>query len=112
MERELGSQAMRTRAVMVANALKRATNRGIRGGTDVEIRLTSGSSMSALTRFGTASSPPNGPDARLPAAHCDWNRDTRGHRIVELRYANARAGELTCQAEAVSLADPCLGRSR
>ncbi len=97
---------------MVANALKRATNRGIRGGTDVEIRLTSGSSMGALTRFGTASSPPNGPHARLPAAHCNRNRDIRGHRIVELRYANAWAGELIRQAEAVSLADPCLGRSR
>ena len=97
MERELGSQAVRTRAEMIANALKRATinNRGIRGGTDVEIRLTSGYSMGALTRFGTASSPPNGPDARLPAAHCNWNRDTRGHRIVGLCYANARAGELT-----------------
>jgi len=47
-ERELGSQAMRTRAVMVANALKRATNRGIRGGTDVEIRLTSASRSFAM----------------------------------------------------------------
>jgi hypothetical protein len=48
-ERELGSQAMRTRAVMVASTLKRATNRGMRGGPNIEIQLSSGFSMSALT---------------------------------------------------------------